>query len=75
MAFSRDLTARDGIEEVVILSTCNRAEIYSMTRHPDEARAVIEEGLGRCIRRVRRGHSHAWLTVMCTRMQSVTCFA
>src|SRR5437899_2245627 len=41
--FSRSLLAVPGMLEVVVLSTCNRSEIYAISDQPSQARALIEK--------------------------------
>jgi glutamyl-tRNA reductase len=43
----RKLAASDEIDEVVLLSTCNRVEVVATTRHPDAARLRIRSFLRR----------------------------
>lgn len=41
--FCRSLLASPGIREVVVLSTCNRSEIYAISDRPADARALVEK--------------------------------
>ncbi len=41
--FSKQLLAIPGMREVVVLSTCNRSEIYAITSHPEECRKGLEK--------------------------------
>ncbi len=41
--FSRALLAVPGMVEVVVLSTCNRSEIYAISEQPTQSRALIEK--------------------------------
>lgn len=41
--FSRALLAVPGMLEVVVLSTCNRSEIYAISDQPSQARAFVEK--------------------------------
>ncbi|MFC5049882.1 glutamyl-tRNA reductase [Rubritalea spongiae] len=42
---SKELTARDGVSEVVVLSTCNRMEVYAVAEEVDSAEESIKEYL------------------------------
>jgi len=46
--FARELVARDEVREAVVISTCNRTEIYLVASHPVEAESEL---LGRLARR------------------------
>ena len=39
------LAERDGLSEVVILSTCNRSEIYAICENPTRPRAALTSAL------------------------------
>jgi glutamyl-tRNA reductase len=41
--FCRALAQAPGMREVVVLSTCNRSEIYGISTHPAQSRSVIEK--------------------------------
>jgi glutamyl-tRNA reductase len=42
-AFCQALAQAPGMREVVVLSTCNRSEIYGISTHPAQSRQVIEK--------------------------------
>ncbi|OLC53258.1 MAG: glutamyl-tRNA reductase [Candidatus Rokubacteria bacterium 13_1_40CM_4_69_39] len=50
----RDVAATGAVQETLILSTCNRVEVYGVAEAPGEARAVVFRHLCR-----HRGLSHA----------------
>src|SRR3989449_745673 len=50
----RDVAATGAVQETLILSTCNRVEVYGVAEAPGEARAVVSRHLCR-----HRGLSHA----------------
>src|SRR2546422_899541 len=52
----RDVAATGAVQETLILSTCNRVEVYGVAEAPGEARAVVFRHLCR-----HRGLSHAWI--------------
>ncbi len=41
--FCRALMQAPGMREVVVLSTCNRSEIYGISTHPAQSRPIIEK--------------------------------